>query len=345
MPPMSGPRRALRAALVSLGSAFSAGCAGIGNVPGGTPLAVPAIREAPPVAVQNAHYLYAAQGFYSSSAVYRYRLHADGLPSKKPDGVLKLNFPFPGSIAVGPNGDLYVSSSGGGSGCGQTLCFVAVFAPGALGNAKPIRVLYVPQTPVFLAVDQRGYLDVSTHPGWRRPVANVYRPGAQGNDSPIHEIAVPGLNALGARRGIVYIQTNAIGVGVEAVPEHPFNRPPVFYTYGYNYSSNGVATDATHLYAQFFWPAGSAYDLATAVYYIDQPGPPIRTIVATGCTVSRNGGALGYGLAIYKKYLFEGCLNAPGGDGAVQVYDSTKSGPQKPIIAVRGGDTGVAIGP
>lgn len=345
MAPMAGLRRALQAAFLSSASAFAASCSGADNITGGSLTATAAKSEALRLGGHSVRHLYAAQGFYGASAVYRFPLKADGLPSKMPDGELKLNFPFPGSIAIGPDGDLYVSSSGGGSGCRKKSCFVDVFAPGASGDAKPIRVLYVPQTPVFLAVDQRGYLDVSTHPGWQKPVTNVYRPGAKNDDAPIKETATPGLNALAARRGIVYIQTNASGVGVEGVPEHSPKPPPVFYTYGYNYSSNGVATDATRLYAQFFWPAGSLYELATAVYYIDQPGPPVRTIVGTGCIVSRNGGALGYGLAIYKKYLFEGCLNVGSGNGAVLVYDSTKSGPQAPITQVPGGGTGVAIGP
>lgn len=342
---MAGPRGALRAAIVSLAGAFAAGCGGVGNVTGGSQPTASLSRVPSAPAARSVHHLYVAQGFYSTSAVLRFPLHPDGLPSKKPDGKLKLDFPFPGSIAVGPDGGLYVSSAGNGSGCRKKSCFVDIFAPGASGNAKPIRVLYVPQTPVFLAVDQRGYLDVSTHPGWQRPVTNVYDPGAKGNDAPIHEIATPGLNALGARRGIVYMQTNATGIGVEGVTERPNNQPPVYYTYGNNYSSNGVATDATQLYAQYFWPATSLYYLATAVYNIDQPGPPTRTIVGTGCTVSPSGGALGYGLAIYKKFLFEGCLNAPGSSGAVLVYDSTKSGMQAPIMSLPGGDTGVAVGP
>ncbi|MBV8531998.1 MAG: hypothetical protein JO104_11840, partial [Candidatus Eremiobacteraeota bacterium] len=129
------------------------------------------------------------------------------------------------------------------------------------------------------------------------------------------------------------------------VTERPSTKQPVSYAYGNNYSADGVATDGTHLYAQFFWPAGSLFDLATAVYDIGHPGLPIRTIVGTGCTVSFSGGALGYGLAISKKYLFEGCVDAGGSAGGVFVYDSTKNGPQAPIVELPGGDAGVAIGP
>ncbi|MBV8532153.1 MAG: hypothetical protein JO104_12630, partial [Candidatus Eremiobacteraeota bacterium] len=202
-------------------SAFGAGCAGDGSFAGGSPPYLSTRNTVSLPAAQTVYHLYVAQGFYGASAVYRYRLRADGLPSKKPEGKLTLDFPFPGSIAVDREGELYVSSSGAGSGCRKKSCFVDVFARGASNQAKPIRVLYVPQQPVFLAVDQRGYLDVSTHPGWQKPVTNVYAPGAKGNDRPINEITTWGVNALGASRGKLYIQTVPLGMGVEAVTERP----------------------------------------------------------------------------------------------------------------------------
>ena len=343
---MVRPTTAFRAMLVCLAYVPAAACGSSPSVPGGPPFVMSTRPVAESPASRNFHHLYAAQGFYGTSAVLRYPLRADGLPGKNPDGKLNLDFPFPGSIAIGPNdGDLYVSSSGGTNGCEKKKCFVAVFAPGASDNAKPVRILYVPQTPVFLAVDQRGYLDVSTHPGWQRPVTNVYNPGAKGNDQSINQISTAGNNALGASHGIVYIQTLPLGMGIEAAGERSSTQQPVFYTYGYNFSADGITTDGNHMYAQFFWPDGSLYQLATAVYRIGQPGAPIRTIVGTGCTVSSNGGALGYGLAIFKKYIFEGCLDTGGSAGSVLVYDSTKSGMQAPITQVPGGDTGVAIGP
>jgi hypothetical protein len=104
-------------------------------------------------------HLYVAQGDDVASKVYRYRLDGNGLPSRKPDGVLLLDFTFPGGIAIGPDGELYVSSSGNGTEC-QHKCFVDVFAAGASGRAKPIRRLDTPEGPLFVAVDQHGYLDV-----------------------------------------------------------------------------------------------------------------------------------------------------------------------------------------
>jgi hypothetical protein len=276
--------------------------------------------------------------------IYRYPLRADGLPSKLSDGQLVVNIRNPGSIAIGPGGDLYVSSAGTPNGCNNPRkCFVAVFAPLASNHAKPIRVLNVPQQPLYIAVDQQGYLDVNLIRGGGN-TTNVYAPNAKGDDQPVNQITSQGVNALFASNGILYIQTLPRGLGIEAIPEVGSGTPH-YYKYGYNFSGDGVATDETHVYAQFFWPQNYHYLLATDVYLIDKPGTAIRTIVGTGCRVSRNGGALGYGLAVYKKYIYEGCVDLPGSAGGVLVYDSTKNGKQGPIEMLPGGDAGVAIGP
>jgi hypothetical protein len=151
---------------------------------------------------------------------------------------------------------------------------------------------------------------------------------------------------LAAGDGIVYIQNIKPGVGVEAISQLPSGPPPVYYSYGYVFSGDGVALDGPHLYAQFFWREGTQFLLATAVFRIDAPGTPIRTIIGTGCSVYYNGGALGYGLAAYKKYIYEGCIDIGGSAGSVLVYDSTKNGMEAPLVTLPGGgDAGVAIGP
>jgi hypothetical protein len=296
----------------------------------------------PYAAFQFGH-LYIAQGVDIASRVYRFALRADGLPATKPDGELSLDFRYPGSIAIGPDGDLYVSASGNANACkNERKCVVEIFAPGASGRAHPIRVLYVPQQPQYIAVDQRGYLDVSTLQGGGR-VTNVYRPNASGHDEPVDQLTSDGVEALAANRGTVYIQT--IAQGVEGVREHSSGHQPVYFTYGHNYASSGVATDTRHLYAQFFYLQRRTFLLATAIYRLDRPGAPIRTLIGTGCKTSFSGGALGYGLAVYKKYLFEGCIGLDGPAGGVLVYDSTKSGKQAPLELLPGGDAGVAVGP
>ncbi|MGA7356296.1 MAG: hypothetical protein WBW76_12780 [Candidatus Cybelea sp.] len=290
-------------------------------------------------------HLYVAQGADIASKVYRFPLQSDGLPSKLPDGELTLGFRYPGGIAIGPDGDLYVSDSGTAYACrNERTCFVEVFAPGASHRAAPIRKLYVPQQPQYIAVDQRGYLDVSTleHGGG---VTNVYRPNASGNDQPINEITTRAVNALGASRGIAYIQLISLGVGIEAVQERPGSEQPEYYRYGYNYSANGVATDRGRLYAQFFYRHHNKFFLATAIYRIGHPGNPERIIVGRGCEEGLNSGALGYGLAVYKKYLYEGCVGLGGAAGGVLVYDNRRHGWREPVLQLPGGDVGVAIGP
>jgi|SRR6516165_1673238 hypothetical protein len=314
-----------------------AGCGG--SATGFSPNAQPG----PETRTFTPRHLYAAQsGFYRASKVYRFRLDANGLPGKTPDGVLILSARNPGSIAIGPEGDLYVSSAGTPSGC-KTKCFVEVFAPGASFHAKPIRVLYVPQQPLYVAVDQQGYLDVSTLRN-RGTMTNVYAPDARGHDRPINRLATDVVNALGASNGNAYIET--LLQVVEGVAEHSRSSGPVFYTFRRsNYASNGVATEGGNLYAQVAKLIGSEFFLATAVYRTDRPGLPIREIIGTGCMNSRSGGALGYGLAAYKNCIYQGCITVGGNKGSVFVYDSTKDGKQAPVERLSGGATGVAIGP
>ncbi len=305
----------------------------------------PAARaQVSPTATLTPGHLYVARGVDIQSKVFRYPLQPDGLPSSAPDGELTLGFRYPSGIAIGPDGDLYVSSSGTANACkNEKKCFVEAFAPGASHRAVPIRVLYVPEQPQYIAVDQRGYLDVSTLQGGGG-VTNVYRPNASGTDQPINEITTGGVNALGASRGIAYLQVISLGVGIEAMPEHAQSQP-VYYKYGYNYSADGVATDGGRLYAQFFYRHHNKFFLATAIYRIGQPGQPMRTIVGTGCKATLDSGALGYGLAVYKSYLFEGCIGLGGAAGAVLVYDATRHGWRKPVLQLPGGNIGVAIGP
>ncbi|MGA8533457.1 MAG: hypothetical protein WB615_05060 [Candidatus Tumulicola sp.] len=288
-------------------------------------------------------HLYVAQGADIASKVYRFPLQANGLPSKTPDGELSLGFRYPSGIAIGPDGDLYVSSSGTANACrNEAKCFVEVFAPGASGKATPIRVLYVPDQPQYIAVDQRGYLDVSL---LRSGVGltNVYSPNASGNDQPINQISSDGVKALAARRGIVYIQT--VTQGIDGVHEHARNHQPINFADPRGETANGIATDATRLYGEYYSQPGNELFLAVAVYDLDHAGGPIRTIIGIGCKERASGGALGYGLAVYKQYLFEGCIALGGAAGGVLVYDGSKHGKQAPIMQLPGGNIGVAIGP
>ncbi len=314
---------------------------------GGSSLAPtpPAASIANPARSFTPRHLYVAQADDIAPLVYRYPINAQGFPAKKPDGVLRLGFRYAGSIAIGPDGDLYVTKDGSQDDCRDLhKCEVDVYAPGASGRAKPVRRLYVPQKPLYVAVDQHGYLDVSTLATGGN-TTNVYAPNASGHDKPLNQISGVGVNALAASHGIVYIET--LDEGVEGLRERsPGGGNPIDFALGPgNEPANGVATDAEHLFAEYYDPQGSTFFLATDVFKLDAPGDAVRTIVGTGCRVSFSGGVLGYGLATYKKYLYEGCIDVGGGGGGVLVYDNTGNGRERPLERLSGGNAGVAVGP
>lgn len=314
------------AALAIAGGAALAACNS-----GGSALApVSTTTQTNPARAFTPGHLYVA----SQEIVYRYRLNADGFASTKPDGKLDLDYPAAG-IAIGPDGDLYVAGDDE----------VVIFKPGASAHAKPSRVLYVSEQPVWLAVDQRGYLDVNTYANASSATTYVYAPKASGHDAPINTILEDHVTALGASHGIVYIEA---ALAVYGVHERPAARNSSIFSI--NYPQAGVATDSEHLYAQDTYEQGSkkrypTWYLETDEFTLDPPGSPIRTIVDADCAYeSSSYGVAGYGLAVYKKYLYEGCFSGTGPYGQVFVYDRTKSGRQRSLERISGG-LGIAIGP
>jgi hypothetical protein len=148
------------------------------------------------------------------------------------------------------------------------------------------------------------------------------------------------VNALAASHGLVYIQTAE--TWVQTAAEHAKDRPTQTYTYPY-YSADAVAVAGRQLYAEVYYPfSSSASYLGTEIFDLDKPSAPIRTIVGLGCLSS---GAPGYGMAVFKQYLFEGCIAGRSEAGDVQVYDATKGQMQHPTRVLPGGNVGVAIGP
>lgn len=298
-------------------------------------------------AVRNAHagHLYVPVGTARSGQVLRYRLNPNGLPERNPDGMpLLLDF-NPGGFAVGPDGSVYVSRESPKRMCGR-LCDVLVFAPGATGHAEPVRVLYFSQSPSWLAVDARGYLDVGVGTFDGGGVTNVYAPDASGHDRPINVITQSGVTALAAdARGQVYVQS--LISGVSAVREYPSGGQTVTFNDGVG--GNGLAVDATQLYATYVSGPNrhNAEFLSIDVFSLNGPGNPIRTIIATGCRGAGGDGAppVGYGLAVQGDLLYEGCTSAPNPLGAVQVYDASRGGRQRPLASVPASGIGVAIGP
>lgn len=88
----------------------------------------------------------------------------------------------PQSVAVSPSGEIYVANAGGPGGS-----TIAAFAPGAAGNATPIRVLNASGSVsqfAWVQVDANGY--VYTSDGWNH--IYVWAPGSTGNALPMRTI-------------------------------------------------------------------------------------------------------------------------------------------------------------
>ena len=98
---------------------------------------------------QHAH-LYIAGGISGIPGVYRFPL-TDGLPSKIPDQVLTGGHPFwPLSVGFDGMNYEYVSDYIGN--------MIRIYAPGATGNAEPVRQIPIPGHTTWIAVRKDGYL-------------------------------------------------------------------------------------------------------------------------------------------------------------------------------------------
>jgi sugar lactone lactonase YvrE len=104
-------------------------------------------------------------------------------PAAPPDTIPA--FRDPTGIAVGWDGDVYVSSAGDST--------VVVYAPGAAGAAEPIRRIGPRRgliSPQALALDSRGRILVSSGPTRTEGGSiTAYAPGAEGDAAPVRTIA------------------------------------------------------------------------------------------------------------------------------------------------------------
>jgi hypothetical protein len=140
-----------------------------------------------------------------SGALERYPI-VNGVVSSKADSILFVsNY---GLSAIAPDGTAYVTTFTGWQ--------VAVYAPGASGNAQPIRTLNLGAHAGALTVDPFGYLYVVIYPVPGK--IDMFAPGAAGNASPVSTIAneAPGAMAVGAD-GNLYMSSYQ-GVHVYATP-------------------------------------------------------------------------------------------------------------------------------
>ncbi|HEY6486804.1 MAG TPA: hypothetical protein VIX83_10510 [Candidatus Cybelea sp.] len=89
--------------------------------------APPAATIANPARTFTPGHLYVARGDDIAPLVYRYPLNAEGFPAEKPDGVLRLGLRYVGSIAIGPDGEFYVTKDGSQDDCTQNRSACSTF--------------------------------------------------------------------------------------------------------------------------------------------------------------------------------------------------------------------------
>lgn len=125
----------------------------------------------------------AASALYVSDwygkSVFRFVRNADGTLQTPAGSSLVLSY-NPGPIAVGSNGDLFVTDEDAES--------LFVYAKGATGYDQPQRELALPFVPSCVAVDQSGHEFVG---GLSNGYVAVYAAGAKGNAKTLQRIALP----------------------------------------------------------------------------------------------------------------------------------------------------------
>src|SRR5579859_3431577 len=151
----------------------------------------------------NVHpYLYVADTGGSAVAIYS----ADANGSSRP--LLTLAGPATGladpwAMAFDRNRNLYVQDFVGDA-------VTSVFAPGATGDAQPLRRLEGFDRDIpSLAVDAAGFLYTASV---EEDVIDIYAPGAQGNDAPVRSIAPGGTPSFVALDGHGDLVTSVAGL-------------------------------------------------------------------------------------------------------------------------------------
>ena len=240
-----------------------------------------------------------------------------------PDAVIT-GFSFPVGVGADGRGFLYVSDAG--------TSMVYVFAPGANGQAKPVRTIPVDVTYLvtwgsyFIAEDQFGEV-------------NVYQD--DGNGVPIQRMLYPSSNTGLAVRpnGKLYLSwvDDPITVYDTVLPPREMAKIPKpsqeISRARPGWYGTGLAVDDRDIFADTL----SNGPVRIAVLPIASNGPtrPRRTIVTPAC--NGGGNVASYTLAVGSKYLYEACAVA----SALFLYDKRADGRVDPVYTLSGPFTSI----
>jgi sugar lactone lactonase YvrE len=246
----------------ALASALLAGCAapgssvaGLGPQPTAQSSFERAFEAAPPKA------LYVSDNIGKS--VFRFVLNTNGTLRAPAGSSLVLGY-NPGSIAIGPKGNLFVVSLVNNS--------VQVYKKGACCNAKAVRTVILGFGPTGIAVDANGYLYVG---GSTTSYVAVFAPGARGRAKPVQVISLPDRHftvngvAVDAGGNLYMSDTNEISV---------FSTPATNPTLARAIIGNG----------QQAAPTGMAFDASDELYAAN---PGAQNILAYSPTANGTDGA------------------------------------------------------
>jgi hypothetical protein len=193
---MTSPSALLRQFYVGAAMAFAV--AGCSHVVGSSPLpneqpsrAIPAEQGSDTRAISSTGHLYVLDSVLNE--VFEFPIH-NGTVSTKPDNVLRVTVPPSkdseiANFEVDGTGSVYAMVDTINP--GQETSYIFTYAPGARGNAVPIRTLTIPSFGNGFTIDSHANVYYFDDPDG---IYAIYAAGASGSDSPI--FTTTGLNAM-----------------------------------------------------------------------------------------------------------------------------------------------------
>ena len=280
-------------------------------------------------------HLYVTSFYGGTTGILRFPLDADGLPARQPDGMLS-GLSEPLSVGFDGEGFMYVADSPQ----------VKVYAPGATGNAHPVRVINL-AGPEFLAVDAAGFVYVTS--GYT--TIDVFAPGVGPSSAPINTIPINNdiiLDMSPDSAGELFAADDCNKIYLFKRPTYE-QTPDITFPGGCWATPIAVDLDQSLLY---FRQSGFGKPLSASEYRaLNLDFTPVKkhtndmTYNATDCWSGGSNGTPEDGLAVNKNYYMFSCDLPSGG---VFVYRNVP-GRQKMIEKLApsgmGAPAGIHLGP